>query len=81
MQSASCLFVKSKPNNSRIASCDSGNFRVVSYNSTSLWAVSCELVIRLSVGSCISLHYMKSVLSVYIIPSLQVKQIKKNKVI
>ena len=39
MQSASCVSVKCEPNNFRVASCDSGNLQVVSYNSTSL---SCE---------------------------------------
>ena len=81
MQSASCVSVKCKSNNFRVPSCDSGDLRVVSYNSTSLWVATCELIIRLWVGSCISLHYIKSALWVYVISSLHVKQSKSNKVI
>ena len=40
-----------------------------------------ESIISLWVGSRISLHYIKSVLSVYIIPSLHLRQSKSNKVI
>ena len=36
MQSAICVSVKCEFNNFRVASCDSRNLRVVSYNSTSL---------------------------------------------
>ena len=78
MQSASYLSVKCESNSFRVASWDSGNLRVVSYNSTSLWVASCELIIRLWVGSSISLHYIKSALSLYIISSLHVKQSKSN---
>ena len=78
MQSAMCMSLKCELNNFRVASCCSGNLRVVSYNSTSLWI---ELIIRLWVGSCISLRYIKSAVSVYIISSLHVKQSKRNKVI
>ena len=75
------MSVKCEPNNFRVTSCDSGNLRVVSYNLTSLWFASCELIIRLWVGSRISLHYIKSSLSVYIISSLYAKQSKSNEVI
>ena len=81
MQSASCVSVKCEPNNFRVASCESGNLRDVSYRSTSLWVASWELIIRLRVGSHISLHYIKSALSVHIISYLDVKQSKSNKVI
>ena len=81
MQSATCVSVKCQPKNFRFASCDFGNLRVVSYNSTSLWVASCELIIVLWVGSCISVHYIRSALSVYIISSLHVKQSKSNMVI
>ena len=80
MQTASYLSVKWQPNNFRVASCDSGNLRVVTYNLGSLWVTSCELIIRLLVGSRISLHYFKSALLIYIISSLHVKQSKSNKV-
>ena len=73
MQSVSCVSVKCKPKNFRVAGCYSGNLRVVSYNSTILWVASCELIIRLWVGCCINLHYIKSALSVYIISSLHAK--------
>ena len=36
MQLASCVSVKYKPNNFRVANCDSGNLSVVRYNLTSL---------------------------------------------
>ena len=36
MQSASYVSVKCEPNNFGVASCDSGNLRVVSYNTISL---------------------------------------------
>ena len=81
MQSASCVSVKCEPNNFRVASCESGNLRDVSYRSTSLWVARWELIIRLRVGSHISLHYIKSALSVHIISYLDVKQSKSNKVI
>ena len=57
------------------------NLRIVSYNLTSLLVASYELIIRLWVGSRISLHYIKSALSVHIISSLHVKLIKSNQVI
>ena len=81
MQLANCMSAKCEDNNFRVANCDSGNFRVVSYNLTSLWFASCELIIRLGVGDHISLHYIKSALSVYIVSSLHVKESKNNKVI
>ena len=84
MQSKSCVTVKCEPNNFRVASSDSGNVRVTrvaQYNSTSLWFASCGFIIKLWIGSLISLHYIKSAFSVYIISSLHVKQSKKNKVI
>ena len=81
MQSGSCMSVKCQPNHFRVKRCGSGNLQVASYNSTSLWVTSCELIIRLWVGSWISLHYSKSALSVYIISTLHVKQSKSNKVI
>ena len=67
MQSASCVSVICEPNNFRVASFCSGNLRVVSFNWTSLWVVSYELIIRLWVGSSIFLHYIKSSLSICII--------------
>ena len=79
MKSANCIFVKCEPNNFWAASSNSGNLRVVSYNSTNLWIASCELIIRLWEGSCICLHYIKSALSVYIISRLHVKQTESNK--
>ena len=57
------------------------DLRAVTYNLTSLWVASCELIIRPWVRSRISLHYIKSALSAYIISSLQVKQSKRNRVI
>ena len=57
------------------------NLWVLSYNWTSLWVVSCEFLIRLWVGSLISLHYIKFALLVYTISSLHVKQSKSNKII
>ena len=74
MQSTTLVSVKCESKNFRVKSCDSGNLRVVSYNSTNLWVVSYELIIRLWVGSRISLRYIKSALLVYIISDLQVKQ-------
>ena len=74
MQSASLMSMKYASKNFRVKSCDSGNLRVVSYNWTILWVASYELIIRLWVGSRISLHYIKSALLVYIISGLQVKQ-------
>ena len=79
MQSASCLFMKCKLNNFWVANCDSGNLPVVSYNSTSLWVASCELIVNLWVGSHISLNYIKSASTVYIISSLHLKQGNRNK--
>ena len=61
--------------------CDSGNLRVVSYNSISLWVVSIGLLIRLWVESRISLHYIKSALSIRIISILHVKQSAISEVI
>ena len=81
MQSTSPVFVKFEPSNFRVASCDSGKLRVGSYNSTSLWAASSELIIKLQVGSPVSLNFIKSALSVYIISSPHVKQSKSKKVI
>ena len=81
MQSASSMSVKCKLNIFRVVSSDSDNLRVVSYNSTGLSVASCELIVRLWVGSRISLHYNKSALSVDIISSLHVKQSESNKVI
>ena len=77
------MFVKCKSNHFRVASCDSGNLRVASYNFTSLWVASTELIIRLWVGSRISLHYIKSALSAlaFNISSLHMKQSKSNEVI
>ena len=40
-----------------------------------------ESIVSLSVGSCISLNYIKSVLSVYIIPGLHIRQSKIIKAI
>ena len=79
MQSATCVSVKCNSNNIGVGSCDSGNLKVLSY-SASLWVARYELTIRLWVGSCISLHYIKPALSVYIISSLHVKQSKSDKV-
>ena len=62
IQSTSSLSVKWKPNNFRVASCNSGNLQVVSYNSTIPWVASCEFIIRLWVRSSISRHYIKSAL-------------------
>ena len=62
-------------------SCGSGNLRVVSYNSISLWVASCELIIRPWVRSRISQHYIKSTLSVWIIASLKLEQSQSDKVI
>ena len=76
MQSASWVSVKCKPNNFRVESCDSGNLQVSSYNLTSLWVVSCELIIKLWVGSRITLYYINLALSAYIISSLRVKKVK-----
>ena len=76
MQSASWVSVKCKPNNFRVESCDSGNLQVSSYNLTSLWVVSCELIMKLWVGSRISLYNINSALSAYIISSLRVKKVK-----
>ena len=81
MQSVSCVSVKCEPNNFQVASGKSGNLRVVNYNVKSLWVASYELIIRLWVGSQISLLYIKSSLSVHIISSLHVKQSKSNKAI
>ena len=81
MQWTTCVWVKCKPNNFQVASCGSGNLQIVSYNSVSLWVASCELIISLWLGSRISLHYITSALSVYIISSLDVKQSKNDKVI
>ena len=75
MQSASWVSVKCKPNNFRVESCDSGNLQVSSYNLTSLWVVSCELIMKLWVGSRISLYYINSALSAYQ-SSLRVKKVK-----
>ena len=81
MQSASCVSVKWKPSNCRVATWDTANLRVVSYNSV-LWVASCELIIKLRVGSRINLHNVKPALLVYIIfSSLHVKQSKNNKVV
>ena len=60
MQSAHFVPEKSKPNNLQVARCDSGKLWIVSYNSTDLWVACCELIIRI----CVSLHYIKSALSV-----------------
>ena len=51
MQAASFVSVKWRTINFGLASCGSGNFRFVSYNSISLWIASCELIIRLWVVS------------------------------
>ena len=75
MQSASWVSVKCKHNNFRVESCDSGNLQVSSYNLTSLWVVSCELIMKLWVGSRISLYYINSALSAYQ-SSLRVKKVK-----
>ena len=48
----------------------------MSYNSTSLWVKTCKLIIRLWVGNCIILHYIKSTLLIYIISSLYIKKVK-----
>ena len=48
------------------------------YNSASPWLVGCELIIRLWIVGRISLHYIKSALSFYIIWSLHVKQSESN---
>ena len=64
-----------------VASCSPGILRVLSYNSTSLWVASSELILRLWVGIRISLRYIKSLVSIYIISSLYVKQSKRKKVI
>ena len=61
--------------------CGSGNLRLVSYNSTSLWVASCELIIRPWVGGRISQHYIKSTLSVWIIASLKLEQSQSDKII
>ena len=76
MQSASWVSVKCKPNNFRVESCDFANLQVSSYNLTGLWVVSCELIMKLWVGSRISLYYISSALSAYIISSLRVKKVK-----
>ena len=76
MQSASWVSVKCKPKNFWVESCDSGNLQVSSYNLASLWVVSCELIIKLWVGSRISLYYINLALSAYIIPSVRVKKVK-----
>ena len=76
MQSASWVSVKCKPKNFRVESCDSGNLQVSSYNLTSLWVVSCELIIKLWVESRITLYYINLALSAYIISSLRVKKVK-----
>ena len=80
MQSASCVSVKCEPTIFELRAAT-----MVIYE---LWATIqpvCELQavinIRLWVGSLISLHYIKSALSIYIISSLHVKQSKSNKVI
>ena len=76
MQSASWVSVKCKPKNFWVGSCDSGNLQVSSYNLASLWVVSCELIIKLWVGSRISLYYINLALSAYIIQSVRVKKVK-----
>ena len=70
-----------EPHSFLVASCNFGNLRVVSYNSTSVYVASCKLIIMMWVGSCISLHYIKYALSVYSISSMHVKQSKSNNVI
>ena len=81
MQSASCVTVKWVLDHFRDATCNSGNLKVVSYNSVSLLVASCELIIKLWVGSCASLHYVKFALSVYLISTLHAKLTKSSKVI
>ena len=68
------MSVKCEPNNMQVAACGSVNVRVVSYNSTSLWAASCVSIVRLWVGES-----YQSALSVYTISSLHVKQSKSKK--
>ena len=80
MQSASCVSMKCEPKNVRVASCDSGNLRVVIYNSTRVWVANCQLIITQLVRGCINLHYIKFALSVYMISSMHVKQSKGIKV-
>ena len=79
MQSASCVSVKCEPKNFRVTSCDSGNLWVASY----LLSVSCKLWVDNQVVSreFVSLYYLESALSVYIVLTLHIKEIKSNKVI